>query len=277
MEDGELLERFIAARDGSAFEELVARHGPMVLGVCRHVLIDRHDAEDAFQATFLVLARQAGTIRDRRVLGAWLHGVAYRLALRAKLDAARRRMHERQVADMAAAGPWDELAWQELRLALHEEVQRLPEKYRAPIVLCYLEGQSHEAAAAHLDWPIGTVKGRLARARDLLQARLGRRELAIPATVCVAALSRDMAVVPAGLRQATVEAALRFAAGETRAISEQVTTWAEVAARRWHLGAALAEASRRIVATVAAGLRGLARRARVTDQRRQADSPLSRG
>jgi RNA polymerase sigma factor (sigma-70 family) len=127
MEDADLLDRFLAARDEVAFAALVERHGPMVLGVCRNVLADRHDAEDAFQATFLVLARHADMIRNRTAVGAWLHGVAYRVASRAKLDAARRREHERQVADMAASGPYDELEWQELRAALHEEVHRLPE------------------------------------------------------------------------------------------------------------------------------------------------------
>src|SRR3954447_10173052 len=220
MDDEDLLNRFLAVRDEVAFEALVTRHGPMVLGVCRNVLADRHDAEDAFQATFLVLARHAHAIRNREAVGAWLHGVACRVAARARLDAARRRAHERQVASMATSGPHDELAWQELRAALHEEVHRLPEKYRVPVVLCYLEGQSHDEAARHLNWPIGTVKGRLAQARDLLQARLGRRHLAIPATACLAALSRDTTAVPDALIRATVEAGLRFAAGEVGRVPE---------------------------------------------------------
>jgi RNA polymerase sigma factor (sigma-70 family) len=249
MGDSDLLGRYLAARDGAAFEALVVRHGPMVLSVCRNVLGDRHDAEDAFQATFLVLARHADAIRNREAVGAWLHGVACRVAARARLDAARRRAHERQVADMATSGPYDELAWQELRAALHEEVRRLPEKYRVPVVLCYLEGQSHEEAARHLRWPIGTVKGRLARARDLLQERLGRRQLAIPATACLVALSRDVEAVPDALARATVEAALQFAAGETGAVPGPVAAWAEAVARRKHLGEVLAEVCRRVAGT----------------------------
>src|SRR3954454_10212936 len=128
--DDDLLDRFVSQGDEAAFEAMMARHGPMILGVCRNVLDDPHDAEDAFQATFLVLARKAASIRDRGVLGAWLYGVAYRVASRAKRDAARRREHERRGADMVTNVPRDELAWRELRAALHEEVNRLPEKYR---------------------------------------------------------------------------------------------------------------------------------------------------
>jgi RNA polymerase sigma factor (sigma-70 family) len=262
MNDGELLERFLASRDEAAFEAMVMRHGPMVLRVCRDVLVDRHDAEDAFQATFLVLARRAVLIRNREALGAWLYGVAYRVASRAKLDAARRREQERRVADMAAAGSWDELAWQELRAALHEEIDRLPEKYRNPVVLCYLEGQSHEEAAHRLDWPIGTVKGRLARARDLLRDRLGRRDLAIHAQVCIQALTRDPAPpVPDALARSTVEAAVGFAAGETRDIPGRVTARAEAALRRKRFREALADASRRAIGAVAAGASVLAHQA----------------
>ena len=183
LPDEQLLDLFLE-RKGSdaeaAFETLVRRHGPMVLGVCRHILDELHDAEDAFQATFLVLARKAGTIRDRRVLGRWLYEVAYRIAIRSKTHSARRRTHEREGAEMSAvaAGPEFDAAWIELRPVLHEEVNRLPEKYRTAVVLCYLEGRTNEEAAEMLQWPVGTVKGRLSRARDMLRSRLTRRGLA---------------------------------------------------------------------------------------------------
>src|SRR4051794_39322125 len=172
--DEQLLDRFLNQDDGgseAAFRAIVVRHGPMVLGVCRHILDQVADAEDAFQATFLVLARKAGSIRDRRVLGRWLYEVAYRIAVRAKTNTARRRIHERQGAEMSAVapGPRSDHAWCELRPVLHEEVNRLPEKYRTAVVLCYLEGRTNEEAAEMLRWPVGTVKGRLSRAREMLR------------------------------------------------------------------------------------------------------------
>jgi RNA polymerase sigma factor (sigma-70 family) len=214
MTDGQLIERFLTRGDQAAFESLVARHGPMVLGVCRQVLGDLHDAEDAFQATFLVLARSAGQIVKREVLGSWLYGVAYRIAVRARVDAAGRHARERPIAEVVAVGADDDRDRRELQAVLHEEVNRLPEKYRSPIVLCYLEGQTHEEAAEALCWPVGTVKGRLARARALLQTRLGHRGLAVPATFCVAALSQGTAAgVSPALVAVTVETAVRFSAG----------------------------------------------------------------
>src|SRR5262249_45040927 len=161
-------------RDEEAFAGLLRRHGPLVFGVCRQVLGDAHDAEDAFQATFLVLARKAATVARQDSLAAWLHRVALNVARTARTAAARRRAPERETALRTRPGPGDEVApgdWQPL---LHEEVDRLPEKYRVPVVLCYLEGRTHEEAARQLGWPLGSVKGRLARARDLLRARLTR-------------------------------------------------------------------------------------------------------
>ncbi len=175
-----LLERFAAEGDGPAFEALVARHGPMVLGTCRRMLGDGPDSEDAFQATFLVLARKAGTIRDADRLGPWLHGVARRVARRSRAQAARRRSFEGPGGETQAIAGTDgsvtpEAA--ELRAALDEELGRLPEKYRAPLVLCYLEGLTHDEAAARLRWPVGTVRSRLAGGRDRLRGRLARRGL----------------------------------------------------------------------------------------------------
>src|SRR5438045_1930853 len=180
--DAHLLERFVSRRDEEAFATIVRRHGPMVLSVCLRILHDIHDAEDAFQATFLVLARKAAAIGRRERLGAWLHGVAQRTALKARANAARWQEIE-SVADTSAAEPLSELAWQELRLVLDEEIGRLPARYRAPVILCYLEGLSYAEAARHLGCPPGTVSGRLARARELLRRRLARRGFGLSAAL----------------------------------------------------------------------------------------------
>jgi len=212
--DEELLERFLDRNNETAeaaFQAIVVRHGPMVLGVCRHVLNQLQDAEDAFQATFLVLARKARSIRDRRVLARWLYEVAYRIAIRARTNGVRRRTHERQGGEMASTVSIDNHGWIELRPVLHEEVNRLPEKYRVPVILCYLEGKTNEEAAELLQWPVGTVKGRLSRARDLLRSRLTRRGLALSAALLVTALSDGTViaeVVPARLVDKTVTGAM---------------------------------------------------------------------
>jgi RNA polymerase sigma factor (sigma-70 family) len=207
--DGELLERFAHHQDEPAFAALVRRHGPMVLGVCRRVLHDEHDADDAFQATFLVLARQAGCIRKAESVASWLYGVAYRIALRSRAQAARRRKVEGQAVAMAEHDPQAELAWRELRRVLDEELHRLPAKYHAPLILCYLEGKTNTEAARELGWTKGTVSGRLARARDLLRERLSRRGLALDAGVVAVMLLQKAAVsVPPHLAAATVAGAL---------------------------------------------------------------------
>jgi RNA polymerase sigma factor (sigma-70 family) len=184
LPDEELLDRFLgpdrtAAED--AFRALVRRHGPMVRGVCRRVLDQPHDAEDATQAAFLRLARKAGRIRDRRALGRWLCAVAYRIAVGTRTGSVRRRTYELHAAGVSAAAPGPEhhASWSELRLVLQEEVDRLPATYRSAVVLCYLEELTNVEAAGLLGWPVGTVKGRLARGRALLRARLTRRGLAL--------------------------------------------------------------------------------------------------
>ena len=166
----------------AAFEFLVERHGPMVLRVCTQALKDRHQAEDAFQATFLVLARQAGSIRNRDSVGSWLFGVARRAARRIRRDEARRRQHER-LSRAHASGPWSlEPESTEHWPELHAAIERLPAKYRDPIVLCYLEGFTHEQAASQLRWPVGTVKTRLTRGRERLRRRLSGLDRSCPAT-----------------------------------------------------------------------------------------------
>jgi RNA polymerase sigma factor (sigma-70 family) len=217
--DGALLERFVANNDEAAFEVLVQRHGPMVHGVCRRILADSHDAEDAFQATFLVLARRAATIRTPDAIGAWLHAVAVQVATRArKARTQRNRVHILTELDIGQTTSSESVdaEWRELRPVLDEELGRLPEKYRAPVVLCYLEERSNAEAAEQLGWPIGTVKGRLARARSLLQTRLARRGVALGATLlATAGASRTAlaAAVPVALGTATVQQAMLIATG----------------------------------------------------------------
>ena len=170
--DEELLARFLDDEGTSsqdAFRVLVGRHGPRVLGICRHILDREHDAEDAFQATFLALARSGATIRDRCALGGWLQEVAYRTSLKTRMRQSRRRTMEKQVRAMAPApdasgNPYESAALDEIKPVLQEEVTGLPDKYRIPVVLSYMEGKTNEEVAELLHWPVGTVKGRLARA-----------------------------------------------------------------------------------------------------------------
>jgi RNA polymerase sigma factor (sigma-70 family) len=226
--DEQLLERFAVRRDEAAFEALVRRHGPMVFGVCRRVLGHAQDAEDAFQATFLVLARKAGSLRDRDRVGPWLYGVAYRTAQEARRAAARRRAKEAQVEPRAAV-PDD--SWADLRRVLDEELARLPAKYRALVVLSDLEGKTRRQVAGELGLPEGTVASRLSRARGLLARRLARHGWAAPAGVLAAVVSEGAAAggVPALLVASTAKAATAFAAGQAAAglTSAQASALAE--------------------------------------------------
>lgn len=212
LTEGQLLDRFVADRDEVAFGAIVARHGSMVLGVCRGVLVDPDDVEDAFQATFLILVRKARGLRDRDRLAPWLYGVARKVALRARADASRRRARERSVAgpDPGAAATSDS-DLRELQAMVREEVDRLPGNDRMAVVLCYLDGLTHQEAADRLGWPVGTVKGRLARARDRLRARLTRRGVALPVGALASALAREAPA--ADLMAATVGATARLAGG----------------------------------------------------------------
>ncbi len=189
LSETELLDRFARSRDESAFETLVARHGPMVMGVCRRLLADPTDADDAFQATFLVLARRAGSIARPERLASWLHGVARKVALRARKMRAQRSSRISTTCDLStrahdvSKSAFDAIEHRELVAALDEEVARLPAFYRAAVVLCLLEGRSHDEAALVLDRPVGTVRSRLARGRALLRSRLARRGFAASAAL----------------------------------------------------------------------------------------------
>lgn len=206
LSDGQLLERFVRCREESAFAALLRRHGAMVLGVCRGVLRHQQDAEDAFQAAFLILAQKAASIRQRQSVGGWLHEVAYRVALKAQRSAARRRHYERRTPEGIHADPLDDLTVRELRQALHEELRQLPEKYRAPLVLCYLEGKTQDEAGRQLGWPSRRVKDRLQRGRELLRRRLSKRGLAPTAALGAALFAADSlsARVPSALASATL-------------------------------------------------------------------------
>jgi RNA polymerase sigma factor (sigma-70 family) len=213
--DAQLLHAFATGHREAAFTALLRRHGPMVLSVCRRLLRHERDAEDVFQATFLLLARQARPIRKREAVASWLHGVARRIALRVKDQSARWRAREQHAAHLRETPPKLEAAWGELQEALDEALRSLPEKYRAVLLLCYLEDRTQEEAAAQLGCPLGTVRSRLAQGRKLLRERLTRRGLAPSAGVLAALLTASgvSAAVPAALRRQTLQIAAGCAAG----------------------------------------------------------------
>jgi RNA polymerase sigma factor (sigma-70 family) len=206
-EDAELLARYVATRDEAAFDALVRRHGPLVYGACRRLLDDSNDADDVFQATFVVLARRAASIRKRESVGAWLYGVAFRIARRARSRAARRREQEMQAVPIQTTQ--HEPAWNELQPILDEELMALPEKYRVPLVLCYLEGRTWDEVARVLGWPRGSMSRRLEKARELLRVRLARRGLALSWAAFLGLLTCQplSAAVPALLHTTTLQTA----------------------------------------------------------------------
>jgi RNA polymerase sigma factor (sigma-70 family) len=218
--DEELLERFVAQRDEAAFAALLRRHGPLVWGICQRLLAHRQDAEDAFQATFLVLARKAASIGRRKLLANWLFGVARRAALNLRAVLVRRARQEQLRADPPNVPAPRETPWDDVRAVLDEELARMPEKYRLPLLLCGLEGMTHAEASKYLDWPTGTVAGRLSRGRELLRARLFRRGITVPAAALTAVLAPGAAsaAVPPRLAAALVrDAAALVTAGKSAA------------------------------------------------------------
>ena len=215
LSDGRLLEQFGTYREEAAFEVFVRRHGPMVWGVCRRLLGNHHDAEDAFQATFLVLARKGDAIAHRELVANWLYGVAHQTAMKARSTRAKRRMREGQVMDMPEPEAASQDHRDDLTETLDRELSRLPDKYRIPIILCELEGKSHRAAAEQLGWPIGTVSGRLSRARAMLAKRLVRQGMVVTIGSLKVLLVEESAAasMPAKLIGSTARAASLFAAG----------------------------------------------------------------
>ncbi len=231
LTDGKLLECFIEHRDEAAFAALVKRYGPMVWGVC-HRLLNHHDAEDAFQATFLVLVRKAASIKPREMVGNWLYGVAHQMALQARRTATRRRAKEKQVREMPDAKAEQQDLWDDLRPLLDQALSHLPDKYRAVIVLCDLEGKTRKETAQQLGCPEGTVAGRLARARSILAKRLTRHGLAMSSGALAAMLTEKAAsaCVPTSALSSTIQGASLFATGQaatTGAISIQAVALTE--------------------------------------------------
>jgi RNA polymerase sigma factor (sigma-70 family) len=231
LTDGQLLEDYISRRTEGALAALVGRHGPMVWGVCRRVLRNHHDAEDAFQATFLVLARKAASIASRGSVGNWLYGVAHQTALKARATTAKRGTRERQVAAMPEPAVVEQDLWRDLEPLLDEELARLFDKYRSAIVLCDLEGKTRRDAAQQLGCPEGTVAGRLARARSMLAKRLTQRGVTLSGGMLAAVVSQKVvsAAVPTSVVDSTVKAATQYAVGEaaTGAISVKVAALTE--------------------------------------------------
>jgi RNA polymerase sigma factor (sigma-70 family) len=232
LKDEQLLEGFVVHRDEGAFAALVKRHGPMILGVCRRVLSNHHDAEDALQATFLVLVRKAASIRKRAFLANWLYGVAYRTALQARKVTARRTAKERQVGEMAQQQATEDDAMRELLPVLDQEISRLPDMYRVAIILCDLEGKTRKEAARQVRIPEATLSTRLARARAMLAKRLARHGKTLSSGAVVVGITQDTASasVPSSLVVSIVKAATLFAAGNkvtTGAVSAEVAAITE--------------------------------------------------
>ncbi len=212
MTNAMLLEGVVCRGDEEAYEAVLHRYGPMVWRVCREILHNPHDAEDAFQATFLVLVRSAGAIRNRDALGRWLYETAYRIALRAKYQAARRKTGGPLDVDGIPARPEEDPLTRDLRPTIHDEVNRLPDKLRSAIVLCYFEGLNQDEASRRLRCPVRTLKGRLARGRELLRSRLARRGVTASALLLLMLLDDSCWAMSHGLVEST-----RLAMDVTRA------------------------------------------------------------
>jgi RNA polymerase sigma factor (sigma-70 family) len=267
--DGQLLQRFARERDDEAFRELMRRHGPLVLGVCRRVLRHEQDAEDAFQAAFLVLARKAGDIHKGGSVSSYLYGVAYRIALKERTRLFNRRIRERRVEAKAPTGPAYEAAWRELQIVLDEGLNRLPEKHRAPFVLCCLEGRSKAEASRELGWKEGTVASRLAQARRRLQRLLERKGVTLSAAlIAVGVTGRVSAEITPALLKSSTRLAVPYACGSSSALltASKATQLAESALQGmttlpWKTATALL-----LVAGLAVGGAGLSHQAEAAKQ-----------
>jgi RNA polymerase sigma factor (sigma-70 family) len=280
LTDGQLLEYFLLRRDEPAFAALVRRHGPMVMGVCRRVLGNLHDAEDAFQATFLVLARKAASVRSREVVGHWLYRVAYRTAMKAKAVTARRRAKEQQVQDMAQTDAASDDAWRDLLPLLDQELARLPERYRVAVVLCDLGGVTRREAARRLNLPEGTLSGRLTTARRLLAKRLARYGLAVSGAAMAAALSEKTATacVTGTLTASTARAAVLMVAGEALtagAVPARVLTLTEGVIKTMFLMKLRTVVAVALVVVAGAGLVGMTYRTTAAEPNQAAGGPAA--
>lgn len=272
LTDGQLLGRFVSSRDAAAFELLIRRHGPLVWGICRRILGNAHDAEDAFQAVFLILVRRASSLNLTRTLAAWLHGVACRVAVRARDASFRRQQRERKSVRTEAVHE-NTAETHDLRSVLDEELDRLPDNFRTPLVLCYLEGLTQEEAARQLGWPLGTLKCRVKRGRELLRTRLARRGLAPHASLPVVP---PPLVVPSPVVLVTLQAAVQFTAGSLVAgpSSTQAIALAEGVLKAMTMSKLKLAAALLTLATfLTAGAGGLVLQARSETPARTASSP----
>jgi RNA polymerase sigma factor (sigma-70 family) len=277
MSDGQLLGQFVTNRNEAAFEALVRRHGPMVLGVCRRVVRHPHDAEDAFQATFLVLARKAASVIPPEMVGNWLYGVAQTTAVRARAINAKRRVRERQVADMPEPRAVQKDLQDALRQELDEELARLPDKFRMAIVLCDLEGRTRKEVARQLKIPEGTLSSRLTTARRMLAKRLARHGLAVSGGALAMAVSQGAAsaCVPASLVISTVKAAALAAAGQTAKglLSVQVAALTEGALKTMFLAKLKTIMGMVLAAAALSGVVGLVYQTRAAERDAGQDNP----
>jgi RNA polymerase sigma factor (sigma-70 family) len=276
LTDRHLLRRFAEERDEDAFAELMRRHGPLVLNLCRRVLGHEQDAEDAFQAVFLVLARKAASIRKGESVGSFLFGVAYRIAMKERGKLAQRRQREQQVEQPMLAGPVYEAAFRELQILLDEGLNRLPEKYRTPFVLCCLEGKSKSEAARELGWKEGTVSSRLAQARKQLQQFLSRKGVTLASALTVAGIAENAAsaCIPPLLAASAVRTARLFASGSSavmetaKAVQLAEALFKSMAALPWKTATALL-----MVVSLAVGGAGMAYHAETAQQAPASEPP----
>ncbi len=275
--DGQLLETFVTTQDAGAFEALVRRHGPMVWGACHRLLRNQHDAEDAFQATFLVLARKAASVSPREMVGNWLYGVAHTVALRAQVATAKQRVRERQVMHMPEPAPVNQGIPEDLQTLLDQELRRLPDKYRTAIVLCDLEGRTRREVARQFKIPEGTLSSRLTTGRRMLATRLTRHGLVLSGGTVATIMSQNAAsaCVPASLVATTVKAATLVAAGQavaTAGVSTAVAALIEGAMKTMFLTKLKIATAIALMAIVLMAGSGVLCRATSTAAEPQADS-----